>query len=380
MSKEKAHAKYAPSSMDRTVACPGWHSLADKLPKGVAVESPYAAEGTQAHDLLEKILTGKPWRPSGYPADMIEIVKESANEILAIAKKEGGEGFVETKSDCSFIDPNYWGTSDYTIVVLFGRLTVIDFKYGAGIAVFPKDNEQMLSYALGKAHEHDYNFSEIQLIIIQPRAYVGDDTPTTRTWVAPMSVLKKFAKTAKNAIEESKTPRPSFKTGDHCRFCPAKIICPEQSTKALAQAQIDFDEDFERVNLPSEIKELIPSGEKLGNFLNACDKIENWIGAMREHAFHQLNKGAKIPGWKLVEKRSTRKWVDAAKVEKLVSKRYGEKAFSKPELLSPAQLEKVVGKEFVSMHVSKVSSGFTLAREDDSRAGTSRLESDFKNL
>jgi hypothetical protein len=70
-----------------------------------------------------------------------------------------------------------------------------------------------------------------------------------------------------------------------------------------------------------------------------------------------------------VEKRATRKWKDAREVSKLLG--HNGECFTEPELKSPAQVEKVLGKKNFAIalaeHVDKQSSGYTLVSESDPR-------------
>ena len=95
-----------------------------------------------------------------YDPQMVEICAATALYILK--RYEGmltGVFHCETKVSLEFIEPGMFGTVDAAVAEIFGRLVVIDFKYGAGVAVEPKDNTQMIYYALGIAHEYDYNFT-----------------------------------------------------------------------------------------------------------------------------------------------------------------------------------------------------------------------------
>ncbi len=372
----KAHAKFPPSGADRWVECGASIALGQKVPPGP--DSKYSIEGTTAHDLLEKLLNGEPFRAGDYTKDMIEHGRDAVAEVKRRTPK-GAKVFAESKADLTFIDKDFWGTADITIVEDFGRLSVGDYKYGYAL-VDAKDNRQLLAYGLAKAYEHDFNFKEVCLFVIQPRVE-DDDGQTVREWVIPISRVKQAWKEFAAAIKIARGPDAPFKAGEHCKYCPGKIICPEQSSKALKAAQIDFDEgdDGGKVSLPSAIPSLLPQGEKLGNWLAACDKIENWISALREYAFHQLNRGHKVPGFKLVAKRSTRKWKDLEEIEKAAKKKFGDKAFSH-DLLSPAQLEKIAGKEFVSRYSSSESSGLTLVPESDKREASTPALDDFSEI
>jgi hypothetical protein len=109
--------------------------------------------------------------------------------------------------------------------------------------------------------------------------------------------------------------------------------------------------------------------DQLGDLLGRFSAVEDWMSAVREYTFNLMTQGVHIPGWKLVQKRAMRKWKDEAAVEAWVeASRTGIRAYTVPELLSPAQMEKAVGKKNLpaDLYVS-ISSGLTLAAEQDAR-------------
>jgi hypothetical protein len=129
-------------------------------------------------------------------------------------------------------------------------------------------------------------------------------------------------------------------------------------------AGIAFDVETGIEKLPEV--EAIPAS-KLGPVLTACDLLETWIEKVRAHAFQLAADGEKIEGRKLVNKRSIRTWLPQA--EEKARMLFGKPAF-KTELLSPAQLEKALGKEaktFTEEFTSNVSSGYSLVTLKDKR-------------
>jgi len=97
-----------------------------------------------------------------------------------------------------------------------------------------------------------------------------------------------------------------------------------------------------------EVRLMTP--EKLALALDWRDTIESWFGAVDQHVQEILESGGEVPGYKLVEGRSTRQWPEgdggAGAVDFLESQGYKrELLVTKPEPLSPAKMEKVVGKK-----------------------------------
>lgn len=384
MAEEKAHATYSASGAERWLNCPGSISLSQKAPPQKS--SSYADEGTLAHEALETVL--KAWIkqdhsphlrwPLKATKEMTEHAKDAALWIEAEKKKRPKSLVLcETRVALPVSEPGQFGTVDAAIVEEFGRLTVIDYKYGAGLPVYPKENPQLIYYALGIAHQFNYNFEDVELVIIQPRAET--DEGTIRTHVMSITELMIWRIRFEDGIHLTKISPDFYQTGKWCKWCPAASICPEISTKALKQARVEFEPVNGSLVLP-EPKQL--PIKNLSQILDASDKIEDWITKVREHAAHMLELGERVDGYKMVAKRSTRKWVntDAVATEALL--KFGRLAFSEPELLSPAQMEKQVGKKmlgnFVDENTSAVSSGTILVTESDPRPAVTSAQLEFK--
>ncbi len=370
MIEVKAHAKLSASGSARWLNCPGSIELSLKAPP--QVDSVYAAEGTRAHLVLETILRAKNPRARAemlrgeFPDEMIDHALDAFKYIESITPK-GAQRFAETKVMLpDEIGPDMYGTIDCAIVELFGELIVIDYKYGAGIAVSPEGNTQLIYYALGLAYKYDFNFDTVRLIIIQPRAY--HEAGPIREAVMGMKILETYISLFREGVSACNESNAKLRAGYWCRFCPAATICPELTANAMKDAGGVFD----IVTAESLITPPIPIGstdpKNLAALLVAADKLEFWIDAVRTFAFQKAERGGKIPGYKLVQKRSTRKWVNDVEVGILAKFKHGEGAFTKPELLSPAQFEKATGdKDFVETHATSVSSGVTLVPESDKR-------------
>jgi hypothetical protein len=86
----------------------------------------------------------------------------------------------------------------------------------------------------------------------------------------------------------------------------------------------------------------------------------------------ELEAGNEVPGFKLVDGKSNRKWIDEAAVIAEFSPLLGEEALFEKKLLSPAKLEKVVGKKGGKLdHLTfKPEASKTLARSTDPRSVT----------
>lgn len=380
ISAEKAHATYSASGSHRWLNCPGSIALCEKAPP--QRESAYATEGTEAHACLEFLLKNRNNLRDAvrvvrkkYDDEMVGHALEAAEWIIArLAAAPGAEFLCETKVDASpFTCNEQFGTLDAAIAHEFGRLIVIDYKYGAGVAVHPDGhdgmgNSQLVYYALGISHAYYHNFAEVELVVIQPRAYTASGE-TIRSHVLSMEDLAAWEHRFREGVTVSKLPNAPLAAGAWCKFCPAAAICPELKDNAMRDAQVVFADETGLVSVPEPKMIVVPH---LGNILDACERLEAWIDKVREHAVHVLERGGTIDGFKLVDKRAPRKWVDEDRIASEASAALGPAAFSPPKLLSPAQLEKQfkhnksIG-SWVEARVTTKSSGTTLVRESDRR-------------
>ena len=106
---------------------------------------------------------------------------------------------------------------------------------------------------------------------------------------------------------------------------------------------------------------------ELAEWLQKVKNLRFLIKGIEDEAYHRATKGNTIPGFKLVPKKSNRKWKSGA--EKVLLAKLGEQALEK-ELLSPAQVEKLRGgKELVQQLAYREETGLTLVSEDDARSG-----------
>lgn len=372
----RKHSDYAASASSRWLNCPGSVKLCKNAPP--QKESAYAKEGTDAHECLEFIMRrhsnlekAKAEAAKKWPEEMIEHALKAVEVILKLRPTRQAKLLIETRVFLKQIGPGLFGTLDYAWVDVWGELVVIDYKYGQGVAVFPADEEgnentQLMYYAAGIAHKFNYEFDSVKLVVIQPRIW-NEDGQIHFEHKTTLAKLRKFEKAVKVAVSVSKTPEAPLKADPSwCKWCPAATMCPEISENQMRQADIFYDAETQVIEAMPEPKML--TAEVLPKLLNACDMLETWIEKVREHAFHLAQQGQKIEGRKLVQKRSTRVWLPDAEAE--AKKRYGLKAYSEPQLLSPAQLEKAIGKEaksFTEEFTTNISSGVTLVPESDKR-------------
>lgn len=230
---ERKHSKFSASGAERWMKCPGSVALSEGQPDQ---DSVWSIEGTKAHEVLEALLlegidSGSLYlapklrgAPTGFTLEMVHFGEEAANFIMQLHRKtQGSEIAVETRIHLDFIHPEMFGTFDGAVIDHFGTLHVFDYKYGAGHAVSPKGNLQMIFYGLGLAQKYDWNFAKVRLWIIQPRIK-GYDGPAF--WEIPIHELKAYVPVFTEAVKRVEENPTEFVEGGHCHWCKAKKICP----------------------------------------------------------------------------------------------------------------------------------------------------------
>lgn len=389
---EKAHAELGASKSERWMECPGSIVLERPIPE--EPDSPYAIEGTTAHGLLEEMLQAPPKErifirrrhEMKHPLDMVEHVVDTAKIIDGMRKEAVGnaEFFCEQRVDSSpFTREGQFGTLDAAIVSLFDRLTVIDFKYGAGYAVNPegkdgKGNPQLAYYALAVAYQYDFAFSDVELVVIQPRAY-HESGQTIRRFTMSMKELKAWDKRFKTAAMDVATCEEEFaqtdkvhpdwiNDGPWCKFCRAALICPKFNAPGKKAGVVISP--FGKLVTPE-----VEAGNELAIMLDATDRLELWIEKVRSKAFAILMGGGKVGGYKLVKKKAVRKWTP--KAEEILAEYGYEDQLYEQKMLTPAAFEKTFGNKkngqwLMEMVTVKKSSGLTLVKEEDKRTAERR--------
>lgn len=364
--KERAHSKLGASSTEKWFSCPASIRMEADIPE--PPESPYAREGTVAHELAEHCMV-----EGIYGKDMIgeefqgftvnEEMAEAVDIYIKFIEKVGGDGkqlYLEERFTLDHIDSELFGTNDACVAEPFGTLYVIDFKYGKGIPVEAHENKQLMYYAIGAARGGDYK--DVELVIVQPRCE-HPEGPIRRSRIS-MQRLEEFEKELKEAVDATRQPdAPLVPSEKGCKWCKAKATCPALKSKALEVAKADFDDNDEIV-LPNP-NEL--NGEELAKVLKYSKLIGDWIKTVEAHAHARAERGTPLKGYKLVNKRSNRKWINEQKTIELCADLWGEDVFQPKKLKTPAQLQKIIGKEEVDRLTTKPHTGTVLVSESDKR-------------
>ena len=113
------------------------------------------------------------------------------------------------------------------------------------------------------------------------------------------------------------------------------------------------------------------TNEQLSRYLDLAGPIKIALKAAQETAFHRLQAGTSVPGYKLVPGRTNREFKEGAEAEAV--KVFGEDAYTEPKLKSPAEIDKLPkGVEFTARWAEKPPGALQVAPVSDARTGVNR--------
>jgi len=390
-----SHAKLSPSAAERWFNCAGSLNLIATLPESAFKTNKYAVEGVVAHQMAEDFVTGKTdlltitsrvgeeVMQEGYPVEitdaMIEGVIEYVDHIASIKKRLSSttlgkahppKGEAEVRVVASSVSDEVYGTADYLLYAIGAELHVVDFKYGKGV-VEAEENKQGGIYVVGAEDGLTAVFEKFFFHIVQPRARHSEGT--VRTWEISNERLEKFREELKAAVERTRDQKAPRKAGPWCHktFCPALAYCAE------AKGAIEGGVETVFSKIPAPPSKEVALGmvypdvnamtiEQLGRVLDHEDFLDAFMGAARERMHAELLKDPNCStDYKLVEGKTNRAWIDESTVETAFAM-LGQELYNK-KLKSPAQLEKIAGKEEVAKYTHKPAGKLTVAKSADKR-------------
>jgi hypothetical protein len=328
-----AHAKLSASGAHRWIACPGSVKAEEGLPDRT---SSFAEEGTIAHDIAERALRlGVNCDTVCDRPDLAHIPEPAQIYVDYVRALPGRHRFIETRVDFSEWVSGGFGTADAIVIdEETATLHIADLKFGKGVRVDAQNNPQAMLYALGAYSMFGFihNVERVRIAIVQPRI------DNISEWEISVHDLLKWGEIARAAAEATAQPNAKRVPGEkQCRFCKAKADCPALYKLTEQTLLMDFEEHDEPV-APNKLTD-----EQLAEALKARPVIEAWLNAVETLVKQRLSTGEPFPGWKLVEGRANRAWIDEEDAAKELEWLVGDKAFVR-KLITPAQAEKALGK------------------------------------
>lgn len=366
------HAILSPSAAYRWLVCTPSARFEEQIPDE---ESPYAEEGTLAHELAALLLSARSgtfkgtqkvfngmlstleervnayYQAQGKPSEFKEMYQH-CEDYAGYVMDTGGKILIEHKYDVTKYIPLGYGTADATSVKP-DALHVIDFKYGAGQRVTATGNKQLMIYALGALLETKSSAETVVMHIYQPRAGGASSWELSRTELLHWAETELEPK-AKIAI----AGMGDFIPGSHCLFCKARTSC-----KAY----------YDRFNDVKAIKDKrVMTAADVATVLTYGPLVASWVKKIEAESLEKLKSGKRIPGFKLVAGRSKRSFKNEDDVvDILIGENYDSDAIFDSSLKALTSIEKMLGpkkfKELFADQVITVPGNPQLAPEDDAR-------------
>lgn len=296
----EAHFEAGPSALLRVIACPGSVVASRPFPN---TSGPAAEHGTRLHALLEVCLKSRV-SPADFPTDGDwaaytsedrEAVTEVVEYVRDLLIEYPGELLVEFDVDLTMYFPGMFGKAD--IVIIAGKtLIVVDAKFGR--VKVPATTPQLKAYSAGVLRDFEFvDFETVVCAIAQPFADHFEAVTYTAAeihdWASTVMV---------RALENAFGPNPTYNPGpDQCKYCRANGVC-------VPRKKAHFDEVAAVLDTVAGGYVLPP--DELGAILAKADAFESILGDMKAHATRELIAGRAVPGMKLVESITKRKWAN----------------------------------------------------------------------
>jgi hypothetical protein len=392
---EPAHSPFGGSVARRVLNCPASVGLVEKVPTHLRKVSAYAERGTALHTAMALLidnarslegLVGETINGYTITADDVENALRPAYAYIdALLDAPGAEFYLERRVIFPTID--VFGTVDL-LIRIGAVLHVIDLKFGAGVRVLALTpdgdedviNAQLLFYAAAARHSLPKFFTEIEdivLTIVQPMS-IEPDAEMVSSVTVTHAELDEFVTVYRAACAEALSEAPRLQPGTHCRFCPARPICPAHTGPLLDLAQFV---------VPTPSRTPIKNDaylQALATGLDLVDAIKDLRIALHDQAKHALEQGDDVPGYALSAGRAERYWRDeTAALATLQSAGFYYDDIIEANMRSPKQVElraKARGLEIPKDLIGSRRSGVSLVRSENVRVpvlGRSELARTF---
>jgi hypothetical protein len=271
--------------------------------------------------------------------NMASAVQVAVDYILGIYDLDNKcEVFIEQDLDLGWIRKLFgikkemYGTGDVVIVQPFGDMWVIDYKHGKGISVEAIGNTQTRFYGAGALGPDNPHFVErVHLVIVQPRAE-HEDGPIREEVITVAEQYRWIMEELGPKAKATQDPDASCTCGEWCAstFCPGKADCPALRGKMEVLKTMAFAEG----GVPRATKSL--SDQQIADWMDISSMLSTYDGAVKKEAMDRSRGGRVIPGYKVVQGKATRSWInDQMVIAKMAQLGYFEADLFTSKLKSP---------------------------------------------
>lgn len=399
--EEREHAPLPPSASSRWLNCLPSQEYIRRLiaTKNISkrVSGPAAQRGTRIHELAEPVI--KAYVEKGRSPDVSRVgvdaqeAREAQDYVDYCVRRWDEAQLLDPKARCwvevrSVVNDDCWGSVDFAILAA-RRLSIIDLKSGREPAE-TKYNTQELIYAMGElpGGVDPKGVREVELVIWQPNA---DDTlPPERSKVYTFAEFQDVAELTMHGIERAahylrgeesfQEIQRQLSAGEWCTWCDALGFCP----KAAERAQEISRESFlpvakgEPPARPPAVESM--TAKQVSQVLDRSKMFAEWLDAVKTRAMEMIQRGERVPGWKIVQS-STHFWWPSTMTPKALAKRLKlreQDLLGEPEMLSPSKLaEKYKAKRKLIDEIKTRPFAATIARESDRRPPLDNTKGSF---
>jgi Protein of unknown function (DUF2800) len=323
----ESHAKYAPSSMYLTIACPGWIKQASlTLPEP---DTEASREGKLAHAVAAAAGECRALPPN---SEVTEEMLDGAG--LWCEALEGYPAHIETPVQIQRVHMrDCWGTPDarqWSPETL--TLRAADYKFGFGF-VDEFENWQLLAYMIGMIDElglYDHPRApeiKLEMTVVQPRYYNGKPI---RTWSIMLPEIWPYLERMQAAVREADTDNPRVISGTHCTYCPARATC-DTYRKTISNA-IDFAGRADPMaSTPEDVgREL----KVVQEFIKRLEARETGLAALAEAMIRQ---GKRVPYFSFEQTVGRLAWVAPIEEVEMIARLLGKSVMAPAKPITPTQ-------------------------------------------
>lgn len=371
------HARLSPSNLSWP-KCPG--SIRETSTyEDIAGEA--AIDGTGSHTLLELcLLQGKRAEefvgqtvgqghfemPLGWFVDILRAervqlcldyvarrVSELSDEFPNCRIEVHAEQKVYPGHFCTPVREDWYGTADISIEVFAedGKqefLEVIDYKDGRGY-VDPNENTQLQSYWIGKAYATEGTDTwRSRKTIVQPKT----NPPIRYTPDKVRKDLHLVWQTLSKAAAATDDPAAPLVAGKHCHWCLANprrgghCAQPLDQSAQEVSSMLNIEGGSSILDALRETKVEDMSSEELAKIADQEPAFQAAFDRVKAEITARVEQNLDVPGWGFVRGNSKRVWKDEeAAANALKNRRLKAEQYRPRVLISPAQAEKLLGKE-----------------------------------
>ena len=325
------------SSIHRIMQCPQSAMLEQQVEKGCQVQyaEDAAERGRQFHKASELVLNGKTLLKAMKTAGIEQsddwltaknTISFYTKYVKKIAKKR--KIFTEQRTNVDFEGCKLTAQYD-ALVVDTDEKTIDIFDLKTGSWDYEKAFDQLhFTACLLCEHNHLPGVWTLKMHIVQPKN--RDKQVLTKGMLLTSSDVNNHLTGIITNIEETM----NYHQGEHCTFCPALPICPEHHKEVMI---MNTD-----ILLPENI-----SDENLEQIIIKRKRIEKFLSACEEYAKNKLEKGHVFDKLYLTTSKGHRRWIDPEKALEVLTENATLKSVTDTKLKSPAQIEKLLGREAI---------------------------------